>query len=218
MIGLALSILSNETFVGKNTIEKALMRAEVLKKMNQLKGAGGTTHLNVIDANNNAVGMSLSAGTSSGYFYPETGILMNNMMGESDLHPGDFYSGRPGDRVPSMMAPTFIKKQGKIIASLGTGGSSRIRSAILQVVMNLVDEGMSVEEAVESSRMHFDDDGVLQIEPLFPKEVLEALKKEYPEMNIWSDKDLYFGGVHTVMGNLDGWGDSRRNGCYKILE
>lgn len=215
----ALEILSNQQFKGKDPVTKAIMRTEILQTINHLKGgAGGTTHMNVIDGNNNAVAMSLSAGTGCGYFYPNTGILLNNTMGEADLHPEAFYASLPGSRVSSMMAPTFIKKEGKVFASLGTGGSSRIRSAILQVILNLIDEGMDVKEAVEAPRLHFDEYEKLQIEPSFSKEILATLMGTFPNHNLWSKKDLYFGGVHTVLGNLDGTGDSRRNGSFSSLK
>jgi len=214
----ALSILQELPMHDKDPVQKALIRAEILKQINHFKGAGGTTHMNVIDSQNNAACLSASAGTGCGYFYPETGILMNNMMGEEDLHPGEFYCGKAGTRVSSMMAPTFIKKEGKVIASLGTGGSNRIRSSILQVVMNLIDEGMTIEEAVEYPRMHFDEKDCLQVEKGLPENVMRLILERYPEANIWPNKDLYFGGVHSVMANLDGWGDSRRNGCYEKLD
>lgn len=218
IICAALKILNDQTFQNKDAVEKALMRAGILRKINHMKaGAGGTTHINVIDSKNNAASMSLSAGTGCGYILPGTGIMMNNTMGEEDLHPDAFYSGPAGERVPSMMAPTFIKKEGLVTAALGSGGSHRIRSAILQVIMNLIDEQLDVVEAVESPRMHFDEHDVLHIEPPQPEEVLEQLKKTYPEHYLWTKKDLYFGGVHTVTGTLHGHGDSRRDGVFLRL-
>ncbi|MFT4554662.1 MAG: gamma-glutamyltranspeptidase/glutathione hydrolase [Chlamydiales bacterium] len=213
----ALALLQMHSLESKDGIAKTILRAEVLEEINRLKGVGGTTHLNVIDANNNAASMSLSTGTSSGYFIPNSGIVLNNMMGEEDLHIGDALSAVPGQRVPSMMSPSFIKKGGKIKTSLGSGGSNRIRSAILQVALDIMDENRSVKEAIEAPRMHFDEYGVLQIEPGFPKEELDALLKRFPKQNIWKDKDMYFGGVHAVTGDLDGWGDSRRDGNFKII-
>ena len=77
------------------------------------------------------------------------GILLNNMLGEDDLHPGGFHAARPGVRVASMMAPTVVldgADRAELV--LGSGGSKRIRTAILQVVSAVVDGGATVEEAV----------------------------------------------------------------------
>ena len=217
VIAQALSKLNNEEYPKNDPVKAILMRAEMLKLMNRLKAGGGTTHMNTIDAKGNVAAMSLSAGTGCGYFFPSTGILMNNTMGEEDLHPGAFYADKPGARVPSMMSPSFIKKQGEILYSLGTGGSSRIRSAIFQVVLNLIDMGMNIEEAVEAPRLHIDEEGRLQAEPIMDTAVLEALKSHYADLNLWTKKDLYFGGVHTISGNYCGWGDSRRGGVFKRI-
>ncbi len=195
--------------------ERYLLRAYLLRRINSLKGAGGTTHLNVIDADNNAASLSLSTGTSSGYFLPGTGILMNNMMGEKDLHPDHFYCGKVGERVPSMMSPSFLKKGRHIHCALGSGGSNRIPSAILQVVLNHIDDGLDIQSAIEAPRMHFDEHDQLQIEPGMSKNAEAMLTDLYENHNVWKERDMYFGGVHAVMGDLSGWGDSRRNGVYK---
>lgn len=213
----ALALLQEHSLESKDDIAKTVLRAEVLEEMNRLKGVGGTTHLNVIDAKNNAASLSLSTGTSCGYFIPNSGIVLNNMMGEEDLHPGDFFSAPSGQRVPSMMSPSFIKKDEKILTSLGSGGSNRIRSAILQVVLDIMDENRSVKEAIEAPRMHFDEYEVLQIEAGFSEEEVKALQKRFSRQNLWKEKDMYFGGVHAVTGDLDGWGDSRRDGNFKSL-
>ncbi|MEC7838657.1 MAG: gamma-glutamyltransferase [Chlamydiota bacterium] len=200
-----------------DTLSKHMLRARILEDINKKKGAGGTTHISVIDSNNNAVGMSLSGGCCCGYFYPETGIMMNNMLGETDLHFDYDDSKKAGRRVCSMMAPTLIKKEGKVQVCLGTGGSNRIRSALLQVIWNYIDDGMDIKTAIESPRIHFDENGNLQVEPLESKDLQEFLKKEYLHTNFWSEKSLYFGGVHAVLGNFDGWGDSRRDGAFTQL-
>lgn len=213
----ALSLLDEMDFSTISQVERNQARAGILEKLNTFKAAGGTTHLSVIDREGNAASMSLSTGTSCGYFFPETGILMNNMMGEADLHPSSFYSTPAGTRVPSMMSPSFIKAGNTVEYVLGSGGSNRIRSAILQVVLNIIDDKMSPKAAVEHARMHFDEHDVLQIEPGFDLDSLEAVMKDFPNHTLWEEKDMYFGGVHVVSNHLDGWGDSRRCGVYRKL-
>ncbi len=170
----------------------------------------GTTHISVVDEEGNAASMTTSNGSGSGCFIPGTGIMLNNMMGEDDLHPDGFFASTPGHRVSSMMIPTIVLKDGKVEAVMGSGGSKRIKTAVLQVLINLLDYNCSLEEAVERSRIHFED-GVVQIEPEIEPEIAEKLRSHY-NIKLWNSKNMYFGGVHCVNGSMEGWGDSRRGG------
>jgi gamma-glutamyltranspeptidase/glutathione hydrolase len=176
----------------------------------------GTTHISIIDKQGNAASMTTSNGEGSGIYVPGTGIMLNNMLGEDDLHPDGFLTFNPGIRVSSMMSPTIIKKNEQIVAVIGSGGSKRIRTSILQVIINLFDFHMPIKSAVESPRIHLDDEGVLHMEPGYAPEICKELKKHYP-LNVWSEKALYFGGVHSVCSTGDGWGDSRRGGAFVKL-
>jgi gamma-glutamyltranspeptidase/glutathione hydrolase len=174
----------------------------------------GTTQISVVDEEGNAASMTTSNGSGSGCFIPGTGIMLNNMMGEDDLHPEGFFSSPPNERVSSMMIPTLTLKDGKVDTVMGSGGSKRIRTAILQVLINIIDFNYSLKDAVESSRVHFEDD-VVHAEPDIPLHIIEKLRKHY-SVNRWSAKNMYFGGVHCVNGSMNGWGDSRRGGCFFI--
>ena len=72
----------------------------------------GTTHVNVVDGDGNVAAMTTSNGSCSGQFVPGTGIQLNNVMGESDLHPAGFHATAPGTRIGSMMAPTAVGDRG----------------------------------------------------------------------------------------------------------
>ncbi len=172
----------------------------------------GTTHISIVDEKGNAASMTTSNGSGSGCFIPDTGIMLNNMMGEDDLHPEGFFSSPPGKRVSSMMIPTLTLKEGKVDSVLGSGGSKRIKTAILQVLINIIDFNCSLEEAVEKSRIHFEE-GIVQTEPDISVNIINRLKRHY-QVNTWNKKDMYFGGVHCVNGNMQGWGDSRRGGVF----
>ena len=197
----------------KDIIRNAEIELENIFKGKTPISTQGTTHISVIDSEGNAASMTASNGSNSGCFMGDTGIMLNNMMGEDDLHPFGFYSVPPGRRVSSMMSPSFIKSTGEIFAVLGSGGSKRIRTAIPQSVVNIIDKKMDIDDAIESPRLHFDDDGILQIEPGFDQEIIDYLKKLY-DINLWEHKDMYFGGVHTVLNDLSGKGDSRRGGSF----
>jgi gamma-glutamyltranspeptidase/glutathione hydrolase len=177
--------------------------------------SGGTTHISVCDVEGNSASMTTSNGEGSGYMVPGTGIMLNNMLGEDDLHPDGFHSAPPGQRVVSMMSPSVLTDgQAKLV--LGSGGSKRIRTAMLQVISNMVDFGMAVREAVEAPRLHWDGHCV-QAEPGFSQAVLAALGKRW-KINPWSVRDLYFGGVHAVSSSGLGAGDPRRGGHAVVVE
>ena len=117
---------------------------------------GSTTHISVLDADGNAASVTCSNGTGSGVMAPGTGVHLNNMLGEEDLNPLGFHLHEPGTRVTSMMAPTIVLRDGEVELALGSAGSNRLRSAILQVIRYVVDYGMDVAEAVRAGRLHYE--------------------------------------------------------------
>jgi gamma-glutamyltranspeptidase/glutathione hydrolase len=175
----------------------------------------GTTHISVSDAEGNVASMTCSNGEGSGYFVPGTGIMLNNMMGEDDLHPEGFHASPPGQRVSSMMSPSLLLKDNEVAMVIGSGGSKRIRTAITQVISSIVDFDIPVQEAVEAPRIHWDGE-MMQVEPGLELESVIALEKHW-QVNIWSEIDVYFGGVHTVLPGIAGGGDPRRGGSVREL-
>ena len=179
----------------------------------------GTTHVSVIDAAGNVASATVSNGTGSGYVVPGTGIVMNNMLGEADLNPGGFHRWPPGERMTSMMAPTALAwRDGRQVAT-GSGGSSRIRTALLQVIVNLVDFAMDVEEAVAAPRLHVED-AFLSVEGGFDPERLAPVLEAWPEHQLWDAPNMFFGGAHTVASGprgVEGAGDPRRGGACAII-
>ena len=175
----------------------------------------GTTHISVVDGQGNAASLTLSNGEGSGYVLPGTGIMLNNMLGEEDLNPGGFHCWDTGVRVSSMMAPTLAIDRERVIAT-GSGGSNRLRTAILQILNNLYCFGMDVREAVDSPRLHVEKD-LLSIEPGFPESAVDEVCASYPNHHRWSEKNLFFGGTHTVIRDgrgFSGAGDPRRDGVF----
>jgi len=173
----------------------------------------GTTHLSIADHEGNVASMTCSNGEGSGYFAPGTGIMLNNMMGEDDLHPEGFHSSPPGQRVASMMAPSMILEGDEVKLVLGSGGSKRIRTAITQVLTQVLDFGRDISTAVNAPRLHWDGE-VLQVEPGFPAEAVAELEKRFP-VNVWKERNVYFGGVHTVIPGVGCVGDPRRGGAVE---
>jgi gamma-glutamyltranspeptidase/glutathione hydrolase len=174
------------------------------------QATGGTTHISVRDDDGGVATMTSSNGEGSGWIIPGTGVMANNMMGEDDLHPDGFHSLHPGERVASMMAPSVVVgPDGATELVLGSGGSKRIRTALLQVLAGVVDQGRAVQAAVDAPRLHWDGEQ-LHVEPGWPDEVVVALERRWP-LRRWSQPDLYFGGVHAVAAG-EAAGDPRRGG------
>ncbi len=194
------------------TLIKIMKEMHACKLTNKTVSSQGTTHISVIDEEGNAASMTTSNGSGSGCFFPDTGIMLNNMMGEDDLHPDGFFISPPNKRVSSMMMPTIIMNNGRVEYVLGSGGSKRIRTAILQVLINIIDFGYPLKDAIENHRIHFEED-IVQVEPEMPLNVIKELEKNY-NINVWVRRDMYFGGVHAVDNNLNGWGDTRRGGNF----
>jgi gamma-glutamyltranspeptidase/glutathione hydrolase len=179
----------------------------------------GTTHISVIDGRGNVAALSVSNGEGSGCLVPGTGIMLNNMLGEQDLNPDGFHRWPTDTRMTSMMAPALLSFSDGRVLALGSGGSNRIRSAMLQVVSNLVDFGMDIEEAVTAPRIHLEAEH-LSVEGGFDSERLQELLAAYPSHHLWEDLNLFFGGVHTVLrdgANLRGTGDPRRGGASIVV-
>ncbi len=180
----------------------------------------GTTQISIADSDGNMASMTSSNGEGSGVMIPGTGIMLNNMLGEKDLNPGGFHRWQPDQRVTSMMAPGVLKMTNGTSVVFGSGGSNRIRTAILQVLLNLIDFEMSLEQAVSSPRIHFEEDQ-LNVEIGFDPDQLKKLTDHYSDFKIWKEKSLFFGGAHCVSSGpngLTGAGDVRRGGVSLIVE
>ncbi|WP_339862624.1 gamma-glutamyltransferase family protein [Thalassospira alkalitolerans] len=179
----------------------------------------GTTHISVVDGDGNLASATLSNGSSSGRMVPGTGIMLNNMLGEADLSPDGFHHWPCGVRMTSMMTPAlYLAMNGDAIA-LGSGGSNRIRSTMMQVMLNIDAFDMTLHGAVAAPRLHVEDD-LLSVEPGFDAALLDGLGLE--DQHRWDAEDMFFGGVHAAKVSADGQkfsavGDARRNGHQIVI-
>lgn len=175
-----------------------------------LRVSGGTTHVSVVDAEGNLASLTTSNGQGCGHLLPGTGIMWNNMLGEDDLLPGGLGSVVAGDRVGSMMCPGIARSDDGQTLAFGSGGSKRIRTALLQVLASVLGHGRSLEEAIDAPRIHWDGE-LLQVEPGWDGTVLATLASAMP-VNVWDQRNVYFGGVHAVTNRGHAAGDPRRSG------
>jgi gamma-glutamyltranspeptidase / glutathione hydrolase len=178
---------------------------------------GSTTHISVLDGEGTCASVTCSNGSGSGVLAPGTGVILNNMLGEEDLNPAGFHKFAPGRRVPSMMAPTVVLRDGEIVLALGSAGSNRIRSAILQTVVRSVEQGYPVDLAVQAPRLHFEQ-GLVQAEPGVDEDALARIEARGVAVARRPAINLFFGGVQAVSrdprsGELSGGGDPRRGGA-----
>ncbi|MHB8492623.1 MAG: gamma-glutamyltransferase [Solirubrobacteraceae bacterium] len=175
---------------------------------------GATTHISVLDADGRACAVTATNGEGSAVVVPGTGIHLNNVMGEEDLSPLGFHSHPVGMRMPSMMAPTVVLRDDHVELVLGSAGSNRIRSALLQTIVGAVDHGMDAPGAVCAPRVHYEH-GVVYHEPGINTDELGDR-----EIVAFHDLNLFFGGVQAVLsrgGRMSGAGDPRRGGVAVVV-
>lgn len=194
----------------------ALVEAMVDAESARRAAGSGTTHVSVADGDGDVAAMTISNGEASGYVVPGTGVMLNNMLGEDDLHPEGFHRDPPGHRVASMMSPAVVVgADGRPVLALGSGGSKRIRSAVLQVAVATLALGVDLDAAVRAPRLHWDGDAV-QAEPGWPAGAIGAVAERWP-VREWPAPNMYFGGLNAVVPGVAAAGDPRRAGAARSL-
>ena len=125
-----------------------------------------TTHYSVVDSEGNAVAVTytLNGGFGNGITVPGLGFLLNNEMDDFASKPGtanmfglvqgETNAIAPGKRPLSSMTPTILEKDGKLFMTVGAPGGGRISTAVLQVILNVIDFGMNVQDAIDAPRVH----------------------------------------------------------------
>lgn len=213
--GAGRRLLSDERVAAAATVVRASLRVTVRESA----GVPSTTHISAVDQAGNAASLSASTGCGSGVVVPGTGVQLNNMLGEEDLNPSG-RAARAGGRLTSMMAPSLVLAANRPRLVVGSAGSVRLRAAILQIVVNVVDRGMGVREAIDAPRAHLDD-GVVQLEGGIDPAVANELEAAGYEVGRWEERNLYFGGAAAVAfredGSLEAAGDPRRGGAGVVV-
>lgn len=138
--------------------------------------SANTTHVTIADGEGNVVTSTQTINSLFGarVVIPGTGIIPNNYMYLFDPHPGKALSLAPGKRITSGITALIGKKNGKLEFALGLPGAHRIPASAMQAVINLIDHGMSLQEAVEAPRV-FTWGQEVEVENGFSNEVREGL-------------------------------------------
>ena len=184
--------------------------AGVLATARALIGAAkraGTTSVVAVDADGNACAVTHSLGLGSGIW--THGVHGNSMLGEGELLRGTL---TPGDRMGSMMVPLVATDHsGGLLLAGGAAGGSRIRPALLQVLVAMMLRGAGAAEAVSASRLAVAGDTV-HLEPGFAGEEVAALRDAGLQVVQWPQQRPYFGGV-SIAGRDGAAADPRRGGA-----
>src|SRR5699024_9567791 len=158
-----------------------------------------TTHVTVADADGMVVAMTqtINAAFGAEVDAPGTGMLLNNTMALLDPHPGRPNSVAGGRRMVKSMSPAIVVRDGRPVLALGTPGGVRIFHAVLQALLNVIDHGMSLQQAVEAPRV-WTQGQQLEVEPAIPEPVRADLRARGHDVV----------GVDTVAGGMNGiaWG------------
>lgn len=212
---LVAAMAANEALKGAD-FQAKLFEADFVSHWFARCSAGNTTHVSVVDGAGNAVGITSSLGETAGLVAPETGLILNNFLGEEDVNPP--HAPRPvGARLLTMCCPTLVDDPHRLWV-MGSGGSSRIRSALLHGIVYALDHALPVEAVVEAPRAHFEGD-VLRYE------TMGRGAEVRPAGIAFDAPGLYFGGLHiagidhTATGGdrFVGAGDTRRSGEARIV-
>ena len=213
-----------DTLLSKQYATRRAAEIDVTKNRNQVtayeppKDPGNTTHLVVIDSQGNIVSVTQSIN----YFFgaklmiPDLGIIPNNQMSDFSWSSGRRNSVEGGKRPRSNMTPTVIYLDGDPYLIIGTPGGARIASAMVQIIVDVIDFKMSITQAIDAPRFHPVREHLV-MENRFPVKVQKRLGKMGHVIHLTGPLDVYFGGAHAILidpndGSLRGAADPRRDG------
>ena len=168
---------------------------------------GHTTNLTVVDGDGNACVLTSSLGLGSGDFVPGLDLHLNSMLGEGDLVHEPL---RPGARMASMMAPTLVFDSEGLELAIGAAGGTRLRTALVGVLVAVLHDGDAPQAAIERPRFH-PAPGVINAEPGVEEQWLERLESRGRLVRRWAGRHHYFGGV-SACGRKGAGADPRRSG------
>jgi gamma-glutamyltranspeptidase / glutathione hydrolase len=205
---------------------RATSSSQILPGRPTGRDGGETTHYNVVDAQGNAVAVTytLNEGYGNGITVPGLGFLLNDEMDDFAAKPGspnafgliqgELNAIQPGKRPLSSMTPTILTRDGKFFMAVGAPGGSRIISAVLQVILNVVDFGMNAQDAVDAPRIHHQwQPDTLYLEPGISPDTVALLRSRGYDVD--HAPGLVLARVEAIVkggGWLQGGSDGRASG------
>jgi gamma-glutamyltranspeptidase/glutathione hydrolase len=174
--------------------------------------SASTVHTSAVDDSGLACSITASSGYGSGEMPAGTGLWLNNGLGEIELMGDGIAAGTPGTRLPSNMAPSVARRADAVLA-IGSPGADRITSAIHQVLVNTLEFGMPLADAISHPRLHVDTSGTT--DRLAAEPGLDIPETDLP-LTVFPELNMYFGGVGAALvdstGRFDVASDPRREG------
>jgi gamma-glutamyltranspeptidase/glutathione hydrolase len=161
-----------------------------------------TTHLTAADGKGNVVTTTQTINSLFGarFIVPGTGMIPNNYMNTYDPRPGNALSIEPGKRVTTSMSPVMAVRNGKVAYALGLPGGRKIFPSVLQALVNLIDHGMELQEAVEAPRI-WTEGPVLEVEHGIPENVRKGLEARGHKVQVMP---TVAGGMNAIQFHDDG--------------
>jgi len=178
-----------------------------------------TTHFACADADGTVVSVTQTLGApfGSGFAVPGTGLVLNNILKWSDLDPGSPNVVKPGRKAGTMMSPIQVFKDGAFALSVGTPGSYGILQTQPQMLLNALEFGFNIQEAIEQPRVRVYGNRLLDAESRLPEDTREGLARRGHEVNVIDDWSWIVGGGQGIArdpesGALMAGADPRRDG------
>jgi len=170
-----------------------------------------TTHMTAADRDGNVCAVTSTINNTFGarILIPGTGIIPNNYMHTFDPRPGRALSIQPGKRVTTSMSPTMALLEGKLKFALGLPGGKRIFPSVWQAIMNIIDHGMSLQEAVEAPRQ-WSEGPTLEMENTYPESIYGQMRARGHKVEVLPH---VAGGMNGIAFNDDG--TMTRAACWR---
>jgi len=180
--------------------------------------SASTVHTSAVDENGIACAVTASSGYGSGEMPADTGLWLNNCLGELELNRRGLDAGPPGNRLPSNMAPSIARRKGRVLAA-GSPGADRITTALHQFLVNMLQLDMSLKAAIAHPRLHIDTSG--EADRLMAEPGLDLPEVDLP-VTVMPSLNMYFGGIGaTLADRKSGFqvaSDPRREGGTRICD
>jgi gamma-glutamyltranspeptidase / glutathione hydrolase len=176
-----------------------------------------TVHVSAMDDEGLGCAITASSGYGAGVLVPGAGIWLNNCLGELEINPRGFHGLAPGQRMATNMSPVIARRDDAAALALGSPGAERITTALLQVMLNFMRLGWSLEEAVAAPRLHVErlaEHWRVAAEPGLP------LDGVHMPCRVFDGLSMFFGGAGAVLLQADGAltaaADPRRQGAAVV--
>lgn len=195
--------------------EERIFEEGFLEALVSRNPGGSTMQCSAVDSEGNAVSWTSSVGEGCGLVLPGSGVVLNNFLGEEDIVP-EHMPRIAGRRMLTSMCPILLQSGSGRVVALGAAGSARIRSAILQVAVHVVDGGQRLQAAVDHPRVHAEGDTIYIEAYGRTPEAVQALEPLGSEAIMTYELGFFFGGVQAARLEGDSFSaaaDTARRGC-----